>query len=107
MDYELRISLKDISNKSITSELPLEALSLPENEFRAYIRNNLGRFSQNTIDACRDWEIFLKDYTTAFNEQGIIVLRSGFFLGYKSYFNRFCNEILDGINHNESLPFSA
>ena len=107
MDYELRISLKDISNKSITSELPLEALSLPENEFRAYIRNNLGRFSQNTIDACRDWEIFLRDYTTTFNEQGIIVLRTGFFLGYKSYFNRFCNEILDGINHNEPLPFLA
>lgn len=107
MDYELRISLNDIANKSITSELPLEALSLPENEFRAYIKNNLSRFSQNTIDACRDWEIFLKDYTTAFNEQGIIVLRSGFFLGYKSYFNRFCNEILDGINHNEPLPFSA
>lgn len=107
MDYELRISLKDISNKSITSELPLEALSLPENEFRAYIRNNLGRFSQNTIDACRDWEIFQKDYITNLSEQGIIVLRSGFFLGYKSYFNRFCNEILGGINHNESLPFST
>lgn len=107
MDYELRISLNDISNKSITSELPLEALSLPENEFRAYIRNNLVRFSQNTIDACRDWEIFIRDYTTNLNEQGIIVLRSGFFLGYKSYFNRFCNEILDGINHNEPLPFSA
>lgn len=107
MDYNLRVSLRDKTHKSITGELPIEALSLPENEFRIYIKNNLDRFSQNTIDACRDWETFLKDYTNSFNEQGIIVLRTGFFLGYKSYFNRFCNEILDGINHNEPLPFST
>ena len=107
MNYNLRVSLNDNTGKSITSELPLEALSLPENEFRVYIKNNLDRFSQNTIDACRDWEAFLKDYTTPFNEIGITVLRTGFFLGYKSYFNRLCNEILDGINHNESIPFST
>ena len=55
----------------------------------------------------KHWEAFLKDYTTPFNEIGITVLRTGFFLGYKSYFNRLCNEILDGINHNESIPFST
>ena len=87
------------------TEVPDYILFGTDHDFMTYFQENYMSFSTILVDAFRDWEKFAVSLKRPLSIDDLRATRFGFFTGYQICFNRTIQELTEGINHNESLPF--